>query len=113
MLNKIAFLLFAVVTLTSYSQTSALYLQGEPRAWNTQQLEAGIGFYDFDYKEEIPPPGKSTEKGLMKTVNLLHRLPLGEVFILQSTLEIGATNTHYDGSLQDGTPAESTTKNVV
>lgn len=81
--------------------------------WNAQQLEIGLGLHDFNYREEVPSPGKSTEKGLMKAVQLGFAAPVSPSLLLQTALQVAGTATHYDGSLQDGTPAQGTTQNLV
>ncbi len=77
-----------------------------------EYFDAGLGFYQYDYREELSLPHKSTEKGLVKTLSVSYRLPFGESYFLHGSLNIGGTGTVYDGSTQSGVPVQSETGNL-
>lgn len=83
------------------------------QAWNAPQLEVGAGTYSFSYKEDVPPPFKSTETGLMKMLGVSGSFPLNEALVMQLLAEGSTTTTLYDGTYQNGAPIQSDTHNHV
>jgi|GEM_PF-5293303 len=83
------------------------------QAWNAPQLEVGVGTYTFNYKEEVPPPFKSTETGMMKMLGVSGSFPLNDVLVMQLVAEGSTTTTLYDGTYQNGAPIQSDTHNHV
>jgi hypothetical protein len=83
------------------------------QSWNAPQLEIGAGTYSFNYKEDVPPPFKSTESGMMKMLGVSGSFPLNDVLVMQLLAEGSTTTTLYDGTYQNGSPIQSDTHNHV
>jgi len=80
---------------------------------NSNTLETSLSYYYFDFKEDLDPPFKSAEKGLINGYNLsyIHEnsfIPVYFRFLLKYT----DAETDYDGSDQYGTSVKSVTDNI-
>jgi hypothetical protein len=74
--------------------------------------EADLTFYHFGYQEDVPPPFKSTESGLLTGLGVtLVRLEKGPSLFARLAGVYTGTSTHYDGTTQSGYPATGETKN--
>ncbi len=86
-------LLLALLTVKSHAAQSESY------------LDAGFGFSQYDYKEEVPPPTKSTEKGLVASLGVAYHLPFASSFYFHPSFNLGFAGTAYDGTNMTGTQA--------
>ncbi len=74
--------------------------------------EAGLMFYHFGYKEDIPAPYKSTENGWLPGLGVaLVRLEKGPSLFTRFAGEFTGAHTTYDGTTQSGIPVTGGTKN--
>lgn len=104
-------LLFFSFPITSFAEKNL-----PPSHLNNNKSEAsfylGLSSTYFDYKETLPPPLKSTEKGFIYGTifgvtynkNKLH---------IDGKLHFGMGNTKYDGTTQAGVPLKDTTYNTI
>lgn len=71
-------------------------------------------YYKFDYKEELPPPYKSTENGWLPGLHLayIYSGGLDAPIYLKVLFEYTGANTTYDGTTQSGIPVKDKTKNT-
>lgn len=67
-------------------------------------------FTNFDYRETLTPPLKSTEKAWLPGILLKYSCHRGRA-LASFAYEYSGGDTDYDGSLQDGTPATGITGN--
>lgn len=75
--------------------------------------EVDLLCYHFGYKEILPPPYKSTEKGLLPGLGVeLVRLEKGPSLFARLVGEYTGANTAYDGTTQSGIPATGETNNT-
>jgi len=69
--------------------------------------------YHLDYREDVTPPLKSTESGLLPGFGLaLGHQGAKSPLYAKLALDLTVANTNYDGSDQVGNPILSTTRNV-
>lgn len=82
----------------------------QPLLGEASELMAGLNIYDFDYKEMLEPPLKSTEKATVFAPMIGFQTPLaGGPSFFRITGEIsGSTKSRFDGSTQSGTPVTDT-----
>lgn len=117
-LNPIQF--FSILLLT----VSTIALAASPRPGSSEYrmnekprwaLDFSAGAFNYDYKEDIEPPLKSTEKGWIPMVSISaeNLIETASDAYFAGSLEVGSANTLYDGSYQNGDPAQGTTKNII
>jgi hypothetical protein len=81
-----------------------LFLPLSASAQNSSRVESGFQFYYFDYKEDLPDPLKSTERGWLPGiyVNFEHRYPSNVCIQIGGSYAGGEIK--YDGTSQTGIP---------
>lgn len=68
------------------------------------EFDLGLMYYHFDYKEDLPPPGKSEESGWLPGIYAgLKIIEPGKVY-LNTFLEYSSDEVSYDGATWGGTP---------
>ncbi len=75
-----------------------------PKLFANQFLEFGLMYHYFDYKEDIDPPGKSTEKGWLPGFYLGWSYNKKNDIYSKVLIEFSYGETEYDGTTQSGTP---------
>jgi len=105
-----------VLVTTTFSVSFWAQAEGDSLASPPVRLlsfaEADLRFYHFGYKEDVPPPFKSTENGFLTGVGLaLVRLEKGPSLFARLGVEYSGTSTAYDGTTQSGFPVTGETKN--
>lgn len=82
-------------------------------AYAQQSFESSFMIYNFDFREDCPPPLKSTEEAWLLGSHLAYQY-LGEKNNIYGRLlfEYARANTDYDGTDQQGTPLVGTTLNT-
>jgi hypothetical protein len=93
------------ICFSSAERASAL----EPRP---NLFEVGFTYSNYDYSEKLTWPDKSDEEGNIPgiCINYTYRKPKDLYFNIFGEIAWGETD--YDGSYQDGTPAQGTTENI-
>lgn len=77
----------------------------EPRkVFANQAFEFGVMYHYFDYKEDLPAPLKSTEKGWLPGIYLGWNYNKKNAVYTKVFLEFSYGDTKYDGTTQSGTP---------
>ncbi|HET6489663.1 MAG TPA: tetratricopeptide repeat protein [Syntrophales bacterium] len=76
------------------------------------RFEIAFSYSQFDYKEDLQPPLKSTETGWIPQVRVGYSYVADDQFYFRAFGEIsfGNDNTDYDGSTLTGTPVTGTTR---
>lgn len=89
-----------------------LVLAAPAMAEGRQNVEVGLGYSMYDYKEELDAPLKSTEEGWVPHFSVGYTYH-GEDNPTYANISFryGTASTDYDGTLQDGTPAKGKTDN--
>lgn len=75
-------------------------------------LEGAVMLYDFDYKEDVPAPLKSTENGTLVGGRLVYSIYDAKGLQWRALGEYTDDTTDYDGTDQVGNPILSTTDNT-
>lgn len=75
-------------------------------------IEGGAMLYHFNYKEVVPDPLKSTEDGNLAGLYLQYASLVDDKYPSRIKAEYTDGQTHYDGTLMDGTPTQSTTNDT-
>ncbi len=76
-------------------------------------LSFGAQLHYLYYKEDVEPPRKSTERNAIPGLFLRHSMDFDQKFELENRFELNFGRTFYDGSTQDGAPAEGDTTNQM
>lgn len=85
----------------------AALLAGPSWAVGRQFVEVGLGDRWFDYKEDLTPPLKSNESGWVPSARFAYNYQgVDNPIYAEVSFRYSSATTDYDGSLQDGTPAE-------
>jgi hypothetical protein len=77
-------------------------------------FDVALDVSDFNYAEDFPPPGKSTENGILPSIFFFYREQHGESSSYWTLgFEFSPGGTHYDGTTQgpDYTPIQQNTAN--
>jgi hypothetical protein len=98
---------FVVVSLV-------LSLSSITLAQTSQFIEAGVGYYHFNYNEDVPAPLKSAETGWLPGFKGVYGFDgkNGSLYAV-AIGEYTQAKTDYDGTTQDGTPLKLTSKNTL
>jgi tetratricopeptide (TPR) repeat protein len=77
------------------------------------RFEIALSYSQFDYKEDVQPPLKSTEMGWIPQVRLGYSYVADDQFYFRAfgELSVGKDDTDYDGSTMSGVPLKGTTQN--
>jgi tetratricopeptide (TPR) repeat protein len=77
------------------------------------RFELAFSYSQFDYKEDLQPPLKSTEMGWIPQVRLGYSYVADDQFYFRGFGEfsLGDDHTDYDGSTMGGVPLKATTRN--
>jgi len=67
-------------------------------------FEFGLMYYHFDYEEDIPPPGKSTEEGWLPGLYLGCAYNKKKDLYTKVFVEFSTWDVEYDGTTLGGTP---------
>jgi hypothetical protein len=87
---------------TNSSQVTKLFSYGE----------ANLLYYHFGYKEDVPPPYKSTENGWFPGISVaVTRQEKGPTLYARGSGEFAGAHTTYDGTTQSGSPVHGETEN--
>jgi hypothetical protein len=95
----VSFLLLSSVVMAEDTAKGDLRLPSQPHV-----LEAGFMFYHFDYKEDLNPPNRSTEKGWVPGVYVSYAFNKPEHIHSKLLFEFSSGDVDYDGTTQSGTP---------
>jgi hypothetical protein len=87
-----------------YDTTESYFNDYLPR-----EIAFGLTGFQFDYKEEIDPPKKSTEVGFIPGGYIATTTNRNYPFFLNLGLQFAKANETYDGSTQTGEPYVGTT----
>jgi hypothetical protein len=74
----------------------------------TSTFEMGFMYYNFDYKEDLDMPSKSTEYGWLPGIFLDYTFKKKSSIYAKVFLSYASANITYDGSTQSGTPLKYT-----
>ena len=77
----------------------------------TNHFDFGFMYWYVDYKEDVPPPGKSTEKGWLPGFYLGFDRNKGSSFYAKIFTEFSFGDDTYDGTTQTGTPISFSSDN--
>jgi len=77
------------------------------------RFEIALSYGNYDYKEDLTPPLKSTETGWVPQVRLGYSYMADDGFYFRAFGEasVGDDDTDYDGSTMSGVPLKDTTRN--
>ncbi|HOD36747.1 MAG TPA: hypothetical protein PLR20_13110 [Syntrophales bacterium] len=76
------------------------------------RLGLALNYYNFDYKEELDSPLKSTEEEWVTALRLYYNYSANDSGYILLFAEVSLDDdTDYDGSTQAGVPVKQTTKN--
>jgi hypothetical protein len=67
-------------------------------------FEIGFMYYNFDYKEDLIAPGKSTENGWLPGVYFDYTFKKKSVIYAKARMKYAAADIEYDGATMGGTP---------
>jgi len=67
-------------------------------------LQWGLGYQHFDYKEDLPAPFKSTEKGWLPSIYASYEFKKKSFLYGKVHTDFASANVTYDGTTQGGTP---------
>ena len=95
----VSMLLMSSVVMAKSTARGDLRTPCQPHA-----LEAGLMYYHFDYKEDLAPPNKSTEKGWVPGGYVSYAYNKPNHIHSRLFFEYSSGDVDYDGSTQNGTP---------
>ncbi|RME87000.1 MAG: hypothetical protein D6785_02555 [Planctomycetota bacterium] len=73
-------------------------------------VEFSLSFHEFDYKEDLPIPQKSTESGFLAGGRISFHFQKN--IYLGASLDITPSDTDYIGTTQSGMPVKDITENI-
>lgn len=94
--------LFPAILLAEDLTTGAIV--GPIKVSKPHGFELGLMYYHFDYEEDVPPPGKSTEKGWLPGFYLGYAYNHKDDVHTKVFIEFSSGDADYDGTTQGGTP---------
>lgn len=109
-----SFCVFLLTCSVSVAQAQSS-LEGKRQKLIRYQLLFAVNVSDFDYREDLPAPLKSTEKGLFAIPAIQGRAyfpQLNESFLNTDLEYSGRVSTKFDGSTQSGIPVVGTNTHV-
>lgn len=101
-----------LVTLLSIDSRAQTDTAEKDIAATQHRISVGLNLYRFDYAEELNPPLKSTEKGLLPGARLEYEFtPPQSSFFGGACADYSPASTNFDGTTQTGAPVVSKTAN--
>jgi len=76
----------------------------DKKPFSYQNIELSLMYHYFDYKEDLPAPFKSTEKGWLPGIYLGWNYNKKNAIYSKIFFEFSFGDVEYDGTTQDGTP---------
>lgn len=79
----------------------------------TRSVQVGLGYFNYNYREELPAPLKSTENAIIPNIDIVLQATSESGCFVRGILDLGIGNTIYVGTDSAGNPLTATTQNIM